>query len=84
MLFNLLIFRSLTRAQRASVELDRAGIPNRIIRTPKAVSEEGCSHCVRLSQRYLLQAKERLSALDIEPQKIYITAGDDVFEEVRF
>lgn len=83
MLSNLILYRSLTQTQKASAILDRAGIPNRITRAPKAVSVEGCNHCIQLAQRYLPQALEQLRARGAEPKRVYVTAGDDNFEEVR-
>ena len=83
MLSNLILYRSLTQTQRVSAALDSAGIENRIIRAPKAVSTQGCSHCVRLSQRDLFRALEYLATLDLMPRRIYVTAGDGNYEEVR-
>ena len=45
MLSNLILYRSLTQTQKASAALEREGIPNRVIRTPRAISGDGCSHC---------------------------------------
>lgn len=83
MLSNLILYRSLTQTQKASSVLDRDGIENRVIRAPKAVSVEGCSHCVRLAQRDLFRALDRLNMHGLFPRKVYVTAGDGNFEEVR-
>ena len=83
MLSNLILYRSLTQTQKASAALDRKGIRNRIIRAPRAVSGEGCSHCVRLAQWDLVRALAVLAELDLAPRRIYVTAGDGNFEEVR-
>ena len=83
MLSNLILYRSLTQTQKASAALEREGIPNRVIRTPRAISGDGCSHCVRLAQRDLFRALDFLADIDMSPRRVYVTAGDGNFEEVR-
>lgn len=80
----LLLYRSLTQAQKASAALDRAGIPNRVVRAPKAVSGEGCSHCVRFTQEPPDRALEHLRKLEQEPRRVYATVGEGKYEEVLF
>ena len=84
MLYHLLLYRSLTRTQRASETLDRGAIPNRIVRVPREVSHEGCAHAIRLDQGYLNRALTLLRTSGIEPRKIFVSAGDDHYEEVLF
>lgn len=83
MLYNLIQCRSLTHAQRTSAALERAGIPNRVIRSPKAIAREGCSHSVRISQQYLSQALELLSNAGLAAKRVFVTAGDEHYEEVE-
>ena len=83
MLSNLILYRSLTQTQKAGAVLDRDGIRNVIVRAPKAISSEGCSHCIRLAQRDLFRALNFLTEADLSPRRIYVTAGDGNFEEVR-
>ena len=83
MLSNLMLYRSLTQTQKANAALEREGIPNRVIRVPRAVSGDGCSHCVRLGQRDLFRALACLADMDLSPRRVYVTAGDGNFEEVR-
>ena len=84
MLYHLLLYRSLTRAQRAADILDRGGIPNRIIRAPREVSREGCGNGIRLDQGYLHRALTMLQAAGAEPRKVFVSVGDDHYEEVLF
>lgn len=51
MLYYLIVCRSLTYAQRTAAALERAGITAHILRSPKSIAGEGCSHSVKLSQR---------------------------------
>lgn len=83
MFIHLLLYRSLTRAQRASSALEKEEVPNRIIRAPKAVSGEGCSQALQLNQGYLHRALTVLNSLGIEPRRVFISAGDETYEEVR-
>lgn len=83
MLSNLILYRSLTQTQKASAVLEREGIQNRIVRAPRAISGEGCSHCIRLAQRDLFRALEYLNEADLPPRLVYVTAGDGNFEEVN-
>ena len=81
MLSNLILYRSLTQTQKASAELDREGISNRVIRAPRASATEGCSNCIRLNQRDLFRALSNLKRIDLCPRRIYVTAGDGNYEE---
>ncbi len=84
MFIHLLLYRSTTRAQRASAALEREGIPNRVARAPKAVSGEGCSQSLQINQGYLQRALTVLKPLGMEPRRIFVSAGDENYEEVRF
>lgn len=83
MLYHLLLYRSLTRTQRAANMLDRGGIPNRIVRIPGEISTEGCANGIRLGQGQLYSALTLLESTGMEPKKVFVTAGDDHYEEVR-
>lgn len=79
----LIVCRSLTYAQRTAAALERAGITARILRSPKSVAGEGCSHSVKISQRSLPDALRVLQRTNLEPKRIYITAGDGSYQEVE-
>ena len=83
MLYYLLQSRSLTYAQRTAAVLERAGIPARLVRSPKIIAADGCAHSVRIPQRYLPDALAWLDRSDLSPKRIYITAGDGNFQEVE-
>lgn len=82
MVYYLLVCHSLTYAQRTAAVLDRAGIRGQIYRTPKAISPEGCSHCVKIAQRNLSDALVVLNRMRLTPKRIYITSGDGSYREV--
>ena len=82
MLYYLIVCRSLTYAQRTAAALERAGLTARVLRSPKAIAGEGCSHSVKISQRSLPRALQVLRRADLAPKRIYITAGDGSWQEV--
>ena len=83
MLYYLIVCRSLTYAQRTAAALERAGITAHILRSPKSIAGEGCSHSVNLSQRRLADALRALHRVGLEPKRIFITTGDGSYREVE-
>ena len=82
MVYYLIVCRSLTYAQRTASALERAGISAHILRSPKAISTEGCSHSVKVSQRSLTSALIVLKRVGLNPEQVYITSGDGSYREV--
>ena len=82
MLYYLFQCRSLTYAQRTVAALERAGITAHMLRSPKSIAGEGCSHSVKVSQRNLPDALKVLHRVGLEPKRIYITGGDGSYREV--
>lgn len=82
MVYYLIVCRSLTYAQRTASVLERAGITAYIIRSPKSISGEGCSHSVKVSQRRLKDALVVLQRAGMGANKVYITQGDGSYKEV--
>ena len=83
MVYYLIVCRSLTYAQRTASALERAGITAHILRSPKMISGEGCSHSVKISQRSLPDALRVLQRAELSPKRIFITAGDGSYQEVE-
>lgn len=81
MLYYLIVCRSLTYAQRTAAVLERAGITARILRSPKSIAGEGCSHSVKIAQRTLPDALRLLKRAGLSPKRVFISAGDR-YEEV--
>ena len=82
MLYYLIVCRSLTYAQRTAAALQRTGITARVLRSPKSIAGEGCSHSVKISQRSLPEALLVLQRADLTPKRIFITAGAGSYQEV--
>ena len=83
MLYYLIVCRSLTHAQRTAAALERTGITARVLRSPKSLAGEGCSHSVKISQRSLPEALLVLQRADLTPKRIFITAGAGSYQEVE-
>lgn len=83
MLYYLIVCRSLTYAQRTAAVLERAGISVRILRSPKSVSGEGCSHCVRISRRDLDMALVVLRRAGLEPKRVFSALKDGSYMEMQ-
>ena len=83
MLYYLIVCRSLTYAQRTAAALERTGITARVLRSPKSIAGEGCSHSGKISQRSLPEALLVLQRADLAPKRIFITAGAGSYQEVE-
>lgn len=82
MLSYLILYPTLTRAQQASGVLSREGVKNSLIRAPRGLSGEGCTHALRLGQGTMPGALHLLEEVGLPPKRVYVTAGDGRYEEV--
>lgn len=82
MIYYLIICRSLTYAQRTAHVLERAGISGHIMRAPKSVSGEGCSHCVKIAERWLAQALKVLNREGLGPKRVFLQDAEGAYSEV--
>ena len=83
MVYYFIVCRSLTYAQRTAAALERAGITARVLRSPRLIAGEGCSHSVRVAERHLARALVVLERAGRSPKRVYIMSGDGAWEEVR-
>jgi len=83
MLYCLIMCRSLTYAQRAARELERAGITAVVTRAPQGVTDTGCAHCVRLAQKRLGDALQLLRQAGHSPGRVFLLEADGNYREVR-
>ncbi|MBP1737347.1 MAG: hypothetical protein H6Q60_1228 [Oscillospiraceae bacterium] len=83
MVYYLIICRSLTYAQRTASVLERVGITAHIMRAPKSIVGEGCSHAVKIAERNLSNALMVLRRVEMTPNRVYISAPDGSYKEVR-
>lgn len=83
MVYYLIICRSLTYAQRTATVLERVGVTAHIMRAPRAIAGEGCSHGVKVSQRRLPEALVALNRAGLSPKRVFIMESDGSYQEVR-
>ena len=55
-MYAIILFRSLTYAQRGSRALSLAGIPSYVMKAPQGLTEKGCGYGVRLNEAKLRRA----------------------------
>lgn len=83
MAYYLIICRSLTYAQRTAGVLGQVGVTAHILRAPRAIAGEGCSHAVKIAQRRLPEALAALSRTGLSPKRIVLLEGDGTYREVE-
>ena len=82
MVYYLIVCRSLTYAQRTARVLERAGISGYIMRAPKLISGEGCSHCVKVAERWLTPALKVLNREGLGPKRVFLQNEEGSYSEV--
>ncbi len=80
--YYLLLSRSITHAQRMSRTLERAGITVRFFRPPMGLTDRGCSYAVRIGERDLPPALERLRSDGLAPMRAFFAGSDGSFSEI--
>ena len=76
-------FRSVTLAQRAEAVLRRANLACAMYRTPKSLSQRGCSYSLRVTDRDALAAVTLLRDEDVGFGKLYTISADGRAEELQ-
>ncbi len=74
--------RSLTYAQRASRALERIGITAIITKAPKSATGQGCSYCVKVSEKNLTRSIATLNTAGLGPTRIFLVLDDGSVREV--
>ena len=62
------IYRSVTHGQNGRAVLDRAGIPARLIRSPRELAPAGCAYALTLRSRDAARAERLLQAEGAQPR----------------
>lgn len=82
MVYDLIVCRSLTYAQRGVRLLERAGVSAYLVRAPRLIAQAGCAYCIRVSQRWLERSMALLREAGIMPRGVYQPLEDGSYEEV--
>ncbi len=79
----LILFRSLTYAQRAERVLERAGITATIRKAPQSVSDRGCTYCVKIHAARMERALAVLEQTRLQTGRVFVAEADGTLQEVR-
>ena len=79
----LILFRSLTYAQRAAHLLERSGMTATVRKAPQGLTDRGCTYCVRLRANRLSSALTLLKQRGLEHGMVFLSREDDSWQEVR-
>ena len=79
----LILFRSLTFAQRAAHVLERGGFTATVRKAPQGLTDRGCTYCVRLRANRLSSALTLLKQRGLEHGMVFLSREDDSWQEVR-
>lgn len=82
MVYDLIVCRSLTYAQRGVRLLERAGISAYLVRAPRLIAQAGCAYCIKVSQRWLERAVELMREAKLVTRGVYQQLEDGSYEEV--
>jgi len=78
----LIMCRSLTSAQRASLFLERKGINTSIIKAPQGLSTSGCAYALSLNKHFA-EASLLLKNNGLLSGKRFVRIGNGDYSEVR-
>ncbi len=78
----LIVFRTMTQAQRAASILSNQHLSVRIVRPPLEAGKGSCSAALRLPEQQLLSAKNLISKLSFQPLAYYQVLTDGRLQEV--
>ena len=71
-MYAIILFRSLTYAQRGSQALSLAGIPSYVMKAPQGFTEKGCGYGVRLNEAKLRRAVALLDERGIDRGRAFL------------
>ena len=78
-----LTLRSVTRGQKGKGILDRAGIPNALLRAPRQIAEGGCGYALALRQRDRSRARELLALARLPVEGSFLRSPDGSFTRLQ-
>lgn len=79
----LILFRSLTFAQRAAHVLERGGFTATVRKAPQGLTDRGCTYCVRLRAEKMRAALALLEQRGMEHGRVFVSRDDGGWQEVR-
>lgn len=79
----LIMFRSLTYAQRGARVLERSGIAAALTKAPLETTDRGCTYCVRVADSRLDAALSVLERQGVSHGRVMRSMDDGGYREVR-
>ncbi len=79
----IILFRSLTYAQRGIRLLSGGGIPSTLIKAPAETASRGCAYAAVVSRRRLREAVELLDSVSLPHGLLFEPDGEGGYKEVR-
>ncbi|MCX7615258.1 MAG: DUF3343 domain-containing protein [Clostridiales bacterium] len=77
----LILFKSLTHAQRASKYLEKNGISTIISRPPMEINENSCGYALKIQEHFLNKAILMLKEVEISNFKVYVCTTNGTYKE---
>lgn len=77
----IILFRSLTHAQRGIRILSAGGIPATLVRAPAGLSDRGCAYGALVAPRRLTQALQTLADREVPHGKVFLPDEDGGYRE---
>jgi len=78
----LIMFRSLTYAQRGVRVLDRSGISAAVTKAPMITTDKGCSYCIRIPEGQIRNALTELESNGIGYGRVLRIQSDGSYKEM--
>ena len=82
MLYYLILFKSLTYAQRANRALRDGGVTSTIARVPESISTEGCGYSVKVAEKHYNNAVRLLRDAGFSIGRVFLQGRGGRLSEV--
>ena len=77
----IILFRTLTKAQRAVYMLRAAGIPSTVVKAPPETTDRGCTYAAGIARRSLYNALAMLDEKHVEHGRAFTRDEDGIYRE---
>lgn len=77
----IILFRSLTQAQRGVYTLRAGGIPATVVKAPPETTDRGCTYAAGIVRRSLSQAVRLLDGKNVSHGRAFVLSEDGSYRE---
>ena len=77
----IILFRTLTQAQRAVYMLRAAGIPSTVVKAPSETTDRGCTYAAGFARRSYFRALRLLDDNNVTHGRVFFRGEDGVYRE---